>query len=155
MQWDYGAAAYWKVIPFPKIVNHWATTSGVLCVVGKDLQCAQGQRLAAAPPEPASPPGSKAGKAPGKVTAARCLRCAPPKYPQWDRAAGVSGEVLLHALIAKDGRVQDITLLAAPSAGLAQAAMQTVSGWLYQPTTLNGQPAEVDTKIAVNFMLAR
>jgi protein TonB len=37
--------------------------------------------------------------------------------------------------------------------GLAQAALDAVRQWRYQPTLLNGQPVEVVTKIDVTFEL--
>jgi protein TonB len=33
--------------------------------------------------------------------------------------------------------------------------MQAVKQWVYEPTLLNGQPAEVATQIEVNFSLAQ
>jgi protein TonB len=37
--------------------------------------------------------------------------------------------------------------------GLAQAALDAVRQWRYQPTLLNGQPVEVVTNIDVTFEL--
>jgi len=37
--------------------------------------------------------------------------------------------------------------------GLAQAALDAVSQWRYEPTLLNGQPVEVITTIEVAFEL--
>jgi protein TonB len=37
--------------------------------------------------------------------------------------------------------------------GLAQAALDAVRQWRYQPTLLNGQPVEVVTNIEVTFEL--
>jgi periplasmic protein TonB len=34
---------------------------------------------------------------------------------------------------------------------LAQAAMDAVKYWRYQPTLLNGEPVEVDTQVEVFF----
>lgn len=125
-------------------------------MVGVGLQCVQGQLLAAAPaPSPANRAASSHTEAPGKVTPAHCLRCAPPKYPQLGRAVWIRGDVVLHAFVDKNGRIQDLTLLAAPSAGLAQVAMQTVRGWVYQPRTINGRPVETETQIRVHFTLPR
>jgi protein TonB len=116
----------------------------------------QGQLLAAAPaPPPADRAASSRTEASGKVTPAHCLRCAPPRYPQLGHAVWIRGDVVLHAFIDKKGRIQDITLLAAPSAGLAQAAIQAVSGWIYQPEMLNGRPIEIETQIRVHFTLPR
>ena len=37
--------------------------------------------------------------------------------------------------------------------GLAQAALDAVRQWRYQPTLLNGQPVEIVTNIEVTFEL--
>jgi len=37
--------------------------------------------------------------------------------------------------------------------GLAQAALDAVRQWRYQPTLLNGQPVEIVTNIDVTFEL--
>jgi protein TonB len=36
---------------------------------------------------------------------------------------------------------------------LANAALQAVRQWRYQPTRLNGEPVEVETLITVKFVL--
>jgi TonB family protein len=64
--------------------------------------------------------------------------------------------VLLHAVIATDGSLLSvgvINTLADPE--LANAAMDAVKQWRYQPTLLNGNPVEVLTTISVNFRLQK
>lgn len=155
--WDHGVATYWKTSSMPEMANHWAVIPGVVCAVGNDLQCTLAQRLAAAPPEPATLKADDQSrvKPQNEIKAANCLRCAPPKYPQPDRQRRISGEVDLHAVIDKSGRVKNLTLRAAPSWSLAQAAIDAVKGWIYNPTLLNGKPVEVDTEIVVNYTLTR
>lgn len=76
-----------------------------------------------------------------------------PVYPQIAKAAHVSGTVVLHAIIAKDGSVESLKVISGPDL-LVGAAMDAVKQWKYQPTLLNGQPVEVDTTISVVFVLA-
>ena len=61
--------------------------------------------------------------------------------------------MILHAIIAKDGSVQELTYVSGPAL-LMRSAMDAVRQWRYQPTLLNGEPVEVDTTISVVFTLS-
>lgn len=89
----------------------------------------------------------------GQVQASKMLRFRPPQYPEAGRARGAQGEVLLHAVIRKDGNLGELGVLASPDADLAQAALEAVRNWRYLPTLLNGEPVEVETTITVSFHL--
>jgi periplasmic protein TonB len=75
-----------------------------------------------------------------------------PVYPPIAKTAHISGTVVLHAVIAKDGSVEDLQYVSGPPL-LMKAAMDAVKQWRYQPTQLNGDPVEVDTTISVVFTL--
>ncbi len=85
---------------------------------------------------------------------AKLITAPPPVYPTGARNAGVSGEVLLNVTIGKDGSVTAVDV-ARGDAVLAPAAEDAVRRWKYQPTLLNGQPAEVVTQVSVNFIPAQ
>ena len=102
-----------------------------------------------APPKLAAPARIKVG---GNVQAAKMLRQTLPTYPPIAKTAHVSGTVVLHAIIAKDGTVQELQYVSGPPL-LMKAAMDAVSEWRYKPTQLNGDPVEVDTTISVVFSL--
>jgi len=78
------------------------------------------------------------------------IRQVAPAYPDGARLAGISGVVLLQALIDKEGRVADVKLISGPKE-LADAAMGAVQQWRYRPYLLMGKPVEVRTQIIVNF----
>ena len=88
----------------------------------------------------------------GNVQAAKMIRQVQPIYPQIAKTAHVSGTVVLHAVIAKDGSVQELQYISGPPL-LIKSAMDAVREWRYQPTLLNGEPVEVDTTISVIFTL--
>jgi protein TonB len=88
------------------------------------------------------------------VQQARLLRRVTPEYPVLARHAGVEGTVVLRAIIARDGTVREIELLSGHPL-LVQAAREAVGQWRYQPTLLNGEPVEVETRITVIFKLQR
>lgn len=73
-----------------------------------------------------------------------------PEYPQIARLAGVQGEVKLHAIIARDGTIQSLSVTSGPEM-LREAALRAVTQWRYRPYILNGETVEVETVITVNF----
>jgi outer membrane biosynthesis protein TonB len=60
------------------------------------------------------------------------------------------GELQLKALIAADGSVKEVKLLSGNPL-LAEAAMRAVRQWHYSPSQVPGSPAEVETRIKMNF----
>jgi protein TonB len=69
-------------------------------------------------------------------------------------AAHISGTVRLHAIIGKDGGIQQLEFFSGPLA-LKEAALDAVRQWKYKVTFLNGNPIEVDTTIDVLFAINR
>src|SRR5579859_6005851 len=88
----------------------------------------------------------------GNVMQAALIRQVQPIYPQIARTAHISGTVMLHAIIAKDGTIQELQFMSGPPL-LMRPAMDAVKQWRYKPTLLNGQPVKVDTTITVIFNL--
>lgn len=75
-----------------------------------------------------------------------------PVYPQMARAAGISGIVILEALIAEDGSVRDVKVLR--SVPLLDApAVAAVRQWRFTPTLLNGIAVPVIMTVTVSFTL--
>jgi protein TonB len=101
------------------------------------------------PPPKAAPARIKVG---GQVQAANLLHQVLPTYPAIAKTAHVSGTVRLHAVIAKDGSIQELQYVSGPAL-LMRSAMDAVHEWKYKPTMLNGEPVEVDTTIDVVFSL--
>ncbi|MFZ0921965.1 MAG: energy transducer TonB, partial [Candidatus Acidiferrales bacterium] len=115
---------------------------------------AQAQQTPSAAPQQAQPAPQDSGRVhlAGNVIAAKLIHMVPPVYPEIAKVAHVSGTVVLHAIIAKNGNVQEITVISGPSL-LRQAAIDAVKQWQYQTTLLNGEPVEVDTTVSVVFDL--
>jgi protein TonB len=86
------------------------------------------------------------------VQAAKVIAQPQPQYPALARQARIQGNVVLHAIIGKDGRVGELEVVSGHPL-LVQAALDAVKNWRYQPTQLNGDPVEVDTTITVSFVL--
>ena len=75
-----------------------------------------------------------------------------PTYPTVARLARIHGDVVLTAIIDKDGNIENLQLVSGHPM-LAPAAIDAVKQWRYKPYLLNGQPVEVETTITVNFEL--
>jgi protein TonB len=88
----------------------------------------------------------------GKVENAKLIHRVEPVYPPDAKKAGVSGTVVLNAVIAKDGTVQKVQYVSGPKP-LVQSATDAVTQWRYAPTTLNGEPVDVKTNISVVYNL--
>jgi TonB family protein len=90
----------------------------------------------------------------GDIEAPRLITKVQPVYPESARSAGVSGIVILHAIISKDGKPLSLRVTNSQiDPDLARSAVEAVSQWRYSPTLLNGEPIEVDMTIMVNFSL--
>ena len=86
------------------------------------------------------------------VTSGLLLRRVEPAYPVIAREARIQGNVVLKAIIDKEGSIQDLQLVTGHPM-LVPAAIQAVKQWRYRPYLLNGQPVEVETTITVIFAL--
>ncbi|MFY9682597.1 MAG: energy transducer TonB [Candidatus Sulfotelmatobacter sp.] len=75
-----------------------------------------------------------------------------PPYPVLARSARIQGDVVLRAVIDKQGNIQDLQLVSGHPM-LVPAAIEAVKQWRYRPYLLNGQPVEVETTITVIFTL--
>jgi protein TonB len=75
-----------------------------------------------------------------------------PVYPPLARSARIQGQVVLRAVISKQGIIKDLKLLTGHPM-LVPAAIEAVRQWRYRPYVLNNEPVEVETQITVNFSL--
>ena len=75
-----------------------------------------------------------------------------PQYPIIARNARIQGQVVLQAVVSRDGAIENLKVLSGHPL-LVRAAIEAVSRWRYRPYYLNGEPIEVETQITVNFLL--
>lgn len=76
-----------------------------------------------------------------------------PAYPFTAKAARIQGEVVLAAVIGKDGSIENLHVVSGHPM-LVRAAMEAVQQWRYRPYLLNGDLVEVETQVTVNFVLS-
>jgi TonB family protein len=90
----------------------------------------------------------------GNVQPAKLLSKVDPTYPASLKQQGIGGIVMVRAIISKTGEpLNPVVINTTVHPGLAQAALDAVRQWRYQPTLLNGQPVEIVTNIDVTFQL--
>jgi len=73
-----------------------------------------------------------------------------PTYPAEARKTNLQGIIALDVVIGRDGSVVNMHALNGPEV-LARAAMDALRWWKFEPYRVNGQPAVVETTVAVEF----
>ncbi len=73
-----------------------------------------------------------------------------PVYPPEGLAQKLQGPVVLQALVGRDGSVEDLKIVRGYFV-LGRAAIAAVKQWRFQPSTLNGHAASMQTVITINF----
>jgi len=108
-----------------------------------------GSRLTAPiPPPPVAhhPPVSR-------MMEANLIHRVQPDYPPLAKQVRVQGQVVLRAMISREGTIENLQVLGGHPT-LVQAAVDAVRQWRYRPYLLNGEPVEVETEVKVNFVLS-
>jgi TonB family protein len=73
-----------------------------------------------------------------------------PEYPAAARGKRLQGIIALSVVVGRDGSVLDVRPLNGPSI-LAQAAMDALRWWRFEPYRIDGQPVVAETTVAVEF----
>jgi TonB family protein len=76
-----------------------------------------------------------------------------PEYPEEARKAKVMGTVVLDAVITEEGAVDKIKVVESPDEQLAEAAIEAVKQWRFNPALCDGEPVAVWYKLTINFKL--
>jgi TonB family protein len=88
-------------------------------------------------------------KPPGK------LKHVTPRYKNEWSNAGLTGKVLLQAVIGKDGKIRDVAVVSPVHADLEEEAVNAVSQWEFSPTWLNCEAIDVRMFVTVVFSPAQ
>lgn len=102
---------------------------------------------------PAPPPPVASHVRVSRMMEGNLIRRIDPAYPAMAKMARVQGQVVLAAVISREGTIENVKVLAGHPL-LVQAAEAAVKQWRYRPYLLNDQPVEVETQITVNFFLS-
>jgi TonB family protein len=104
-------------------------------------------------------PGSDGGTGGGPfrpgsgIEAPRLIREVKADYTEDARRRGITGEVVMEIVVARDGSVGDVKILRRLGAGLDERAAQAVHQWRFAPATRKGSPVDVIVEVAVEFKL--
>jgi len=88
----------------------------------------------------------------GYIEPALLIHRVEPIFPRLAITLHHETRVELHAIISTDGSVQSLEILSGDPL-FYNSALDAVHQWRYRPTSLNGQPVEVDTHITVIYIL--
>jgi TonB family protein len=89
------------------------------------------------------------------LTAPEAIRKVDPAYPANLMREQIEGVVVLHALIRRDGSVDDVRILEGFYEPLDENARTALEQWRFRPGTKNGQPVDVEAVIRVPFRVAK
>ena len=87
----------------------------------------------------------------GDVRAPELLRRIEPQYPEAARKARIEGVVILDAVIAASGEVEEVRVIRSAGKLLDDAAAEALRRWTYRPATLNGRSVRVLLTVTVSF----
>ena len=87
----------------------------------------------------------------GDISSPVPVRKVDPKYPPTLRNENVEGEVVLYAIIRRDGSVDSIQLLKGLEPELDQNAMEALARWRFRPATRGGVPVELEAVVHIPF----
>jgi beta-lactamase regulating signal transducer with metallopeptidase domain len=102
------------------------------------------------PAAQAAPAGVQTIRIGGTIAGANLQQSSPPIYPPLAKAAHVQDTVKLQILIGTDGHVKETTTISGHPL-LITAAMDAAKQYVYKPTMLNGQAAQVQTEVEIVF----
>ena len=86
-----------------------------------------------------------------EVAAPVPLRKVDPKYPPELRTGHVEGEVVLYAVIRKDGTVDSIQLVRGVDPVLDANAMDALAQWKFRPAEKSGAPIDLEAVVHIPF----
>ena len=111
--------------------------------------------LASASLAQTTPPAGPPYRVEGDVTRPEKISGKPPEYTVEAREAGVTGVVIMDALIDEQGHVRDVKVLQGLPMGLDEAAVKAVESWKFKPATLAGRPVPVYYTLTVNYTIEK
>lgn len=82
----------------------------------------------------------------------RLIHRVEPEYPSGARTQRIQGSVVLDVQVLGDGTIGNISIVKGNPV-LAEAAVQAVRQWKYQPYVLDGRSVESQTRVTINFSL--
>lgn len=89
----------------------------------------------------------------GDVEAPVLIKKVEPTYLAAFRVARISGDVVVEAIIGKDGNVREARVIRSAHPLLDEEALKAVRQWVYRPATWKGKPVSVYLTVTMSFRL--
>ena len=121
---------------------------GLVLLLGGGALAAQEQEL----PVEGEPPPLRVGEG---VSRPEKISGRPPVYTDLARKAGVTGTVIVEAIIDENGDVTNARVLKGLPMGLDQASLDAVTAWKFKPARFEGRPVKVYYTLTVSFQIDR
>jgi TonB family protein len=87
----------------------------------------------------------------GKLAAPVALEKTDPKYPQDAIKQNIEGEVVLYAIIRKDGSVDSIQVVQRLDPELDKNAIEALGKWKFRPGSRDGAPVDLEAVVHIPF----
>jgi len=82
------------------------------------------------------------------------LRKVDPKYVAQAALEGIEGEVLLYAVIRRDGGIGEAKVMRGIDERLDQSALDAIRKWQFKPASRDGEPIAVEALFSIPFQLS-
>lgn len=74
------------------------------------------------------------------------------QYPEEAARQHIGGKVVIHLVLDTAGKIKEITPVEGPTI-LSDAVLQSIKQWSFEPTTLDGDPVEVEVNVDTIFTI--
>ena len=98
-------------------------------------------------------PNLDSQKATAEDSPLKVVHRVPPIYPPEAKANGMEGTVVVEVLVDKQGNVAKAKIISGPKI-LADAAVEAIKAWKFEPATSQGRLVEKTSQIKVSFATA-
>ena len=150
--------SYWTFPMGKMITPKWAMAGDSICTIGAYLTCTTISRVDKMTERPddsaltqaATPPALGSPRSDGLV----CISCPYERIIVSQKASGPV-EVSLKLLIDTDGTVSTVDIVKAPSPEIGDLFAKAARGWIFEPRTKDGQPAQVRTGLTLTVTLIK
>jgi protein TonB len=103
------------------------------------------------PAREAQPPRAKSRPVASDVTPPRKLSGRTPDYPHEVLRFRMQGRVIVELTVTERGEPTDLVVIESPGEPLAQAVLEAVRTWRFEPARRNGAPVSVRWRVTQTF----
>jgi TonB family protein len=111
------------------------------------------ERIPNREPKPAPAAVEDRGTASANPAGGSLLHRVEPEYPEQAREQNIEGTVVLDLWVSADGAVQQVRAISGNPV-LVPAAIAAAKQWQFSPHTIDGKPAEMRSRVTLDFSLA-